>query len=219
MYSPEPTNLDMAGMLEETPKPTFVTITRRAAAFLNSLAFEVLFDAPPAAVVLADPKDNRDNYDERGRAVYWEPAAAPAHVGARVTLTRNLDKPRDFVNGMTAVVLGTKRKLCGGGDEDGPSRGSKMAQDVFAHAGWLRSDAAEAARRDPRPRNDLARRPQHRGGRLCGAIARSQRRRLALHRPRDPAPLYAGQRRLIHRRYWEFAVDEGGERRRSDAGL
>ena len=30
------------------------------------------------------------------------------HVGARVTLTRNLDKPRDFVNGLTAVVLGTK---------------------------------------------------------------------------------------------------------------
>ena len=108
-HSPEPTNLDVAGMLEETPNTTFVTITRRAAAVLNQLALEVLHgDAPPEAIRPGDPEDNLDNYDERGRQIGWEPARLPIYVGARVTLTRNLDKPRDFVNGMSATVLGIK---------------------------------------------------------------------------------------------------------------
>ena len=108
-YSPEPTNLDMASMLEETPNTTFVTITRRAAAVLNQLALEVLHsDDPREAVALGDPEDNLDNYDGRGRQIGWEPARLPIYVGARVTLTRNLDKPRDFVNGMSAKVLGIK---------------------------------------------------------------------------------------------------------------
>ena len=108
-YSPEPTNLDVAGMLEETPNTTFVTITRRAAAVLNQLALEVLHgDSPPEAIAPGDPEDNLDNYNERGRQIGWEPARLPIYVGARVTLTRNLDKPRDFVNGMSATVLGIK---------------------------------------------------------------------------------------------------------------
>ena len=110
-YSPEPTNLDVAGMLEETPNATFVTITRRAAAVLNQLALEVLHgDSPPEAVGPGDPEDNLDNYDDRGRQIGWEPARLPIYVGARVTLTRNLDKPSDFVNGMSATVLGIKGK-------------------------------------------------------------------------------------------------------------
>ena len=108
-YSPEPTNLDVEGMLRETPNTTFVTITRRAAAVLNELSLEALFsDAQPEAVALGDPEDNLDNYDSRGRQIGWEPARLPIFVGARVTLTRNLDKPRDFVNGMSATVMGIK---------------------------------------------------------------------------------------------------------------
>ena len=108
-YSPEPTNLDVEGMLRDTPNTTFVTITRRAAAVLNELSLEALFgDAQPEAVAKGDPEDNLDNYNSRGRQIGWEPARLPIFVGARVTLTRNLDKPRDFVNGMSATVMGIK---------------------------------------------------------------------------------------------------------------
>jgi len=37
------------------------------------------------------------------------PLQLPIYVGARVTLTRNIDKARDFVNGMAATVLGMKK--------------------------------------------------------------------------------------------------------------
>ena len=88
---------------------TFVTITRKAVAVLNQVALEVLYgDAPPEAICPGDPEDNLDNYDSRGRQIGWEPARLPIYAGARVTLTRNLDKPRDFVNGMSATVLGIK---------------------------------------------------------------------------------------------------------------
>ena len=93
-YSPEPTNLDVEGMLRDTPNTTFVTITRRAAAVLNELSLEALFgDAQPEAVAKGDPEDNLDNYNSRGRQIGWEPARLPIFVGARVTLTRNLDNP------------------------------------------------------------------------------------------------------------------------------
>ena len=110
-YSPEPTNLDMEAMLAQTPDTTFVTITRRAAAVLNSLALEVLFTGrAPLATMLADPESNLANYDAQGRLVGWIPDQLPIFVGARVLLTRNLDKARDFVNGMAATVLGVRRK-------------------------------------------------------------------------------------------------------------
>lgn len=71
-YSPEPTNLDMAAMLQQTPNTTFVTITRRAAAFLNALALDVLFaEAVPVATCAADPESNLDNYDSHGRLVAY----------------------------------------------------------------------------------------------------------------------------------------------------
>lgn len=110
-YSPEPTNLDMQAMLAQTPNTTFITITRRAAVVLNKLALEVLFgDQALLATVAADPESNLNNYDANGRLVDWVPEQLPVFVGARVVLTRNLDKSRDFVNGMAATVLGLKRQ-------------------------------------------------------------------------------------------------------------
>ena len=109
-YSPEPTNLDMHKMLTETPHTTFVTVTRRATAVLNNLALEVLFgEVMPLGTVATDPESNLENYDDRGRLVATEPLQLPVFVGARVILTRNIDKARDFVNGMTATVLGMKK--------------------------------------------------------------------------------------------------------------
>ncbi len=105
-YSPEPTNLDMDAMLQETPNTTFVTVTRRAAAVLNDLALEVLFSGMvPLATLAAEPESNLENYDHYGRLVGCAPSQMPIFVGARVTLTRNIDKSRDFVNGMSATVL------------------------------------------------------------------------------------------------------------------
>ena len=109
-YSLEPTNLDMAAMLQQTPNTTFVTITRRAAAFLNALALEVLFaEAVPVATCAADPDSNLDNYDSHGRLIAYMPSQMPIFIGAKVMLTRNVDKSRDFVNGMTATVIGCRR--------------------------------------------------------------------------------------------------------------
>lgn len=109
-YSPEPTNLDMQAMLSETPHTTFVTVTRRATAILNNLALEVLFaEAMPLGTAAVDPESNLENYDDRGRLIAMEPLQLPIFVGARVTLTKNIDKARDFVNGMTATVVGMKR--------------------------------------------------------------------------------------------------------------
>ena len=109
-YSPEPTNLDMEAMLRQTPDTTFVTITRRAAAVLNNLALEVLFaGAVPLGTVAADPESNLENYDPHGRLIAMAPQELPIFLGARILLTRNLDKKRDFVNGMAATVLGMKR--------------------------------------------------------------------------------------------------------------
>ena len=109
-YSPEPTILDMEAMLTETPHTTFVTITRWATACLNHLALEVLFaEAMPLGTVAVDPESNLDNYDDRGRLIAAIPLQLPIYVGARVTLTRNVDKARDFVNGMAATVMGMKK--------------------------------------------------------------------------------------------------------------
>ena len=109
-YSPEPTNMDMAAMLQQTPNTTFVAVTRRATAILNNLALEVLFaEAMPLGRVAVDPESNLENYDDRGRLMAMEPLHLPIFVGARVTLTKNIDKARDFVNGMAATVVGMKR--------------------------------------------------------------------------------------------------------------
>ena len=88
----------------------FVTVTRRATAILNSLALEVLFaEAMPLGTVAVDPESNLENYDQHGRLIAMEPLQLPLFVGARVTLTKNIDKARDFVNGMGATVLGMKK--------------------------------------------------------------------------------------------------------------
>ena len=97
-------------MLTQTPHTTFVTVTRRATAILNTLALEVLFaEAMPLGTAAVDPESNLENYDDRGRLIAMEPLRLPVFVGARVTLTKNIDKARDFVNGMAATVVGMKR--------------------------------------------------------------------------------------------------------------
>jgi ATP-dependent exoDNAse (exonuclease V) alpha subunit len=90
----EPTFDHISAILEETPQTTFLTITRASSAKLNA---HPIFTAP------ADPEANPENYV--GSAMHWyTPIALPIYIGAKVTLTKNLNKPGDFVNGMTGDI-------------------------------------------------------------------------------------------------------------------
>eukprot|EP00434_Breviolum_minutum_P041512 symbB.v1.2.036926.t1/scaffold5330.1/size28357/2 len=107
--SKEPTVDDVYSIYEEHPETLFLTITRRACSMLNNMALEVLFsDVQPLNVVPSDPESNLDNYWE-GRLVAEEPLHVPIFVGAKVILTKNLNKQIGFVNGMGATVLGMVR--------------------------------------------------------------------------------------------------------------
>ena len=108
--SPEPTTMDVKDILTETPNTTFVVITRRNAALLNDLAVTAIFGhADPVRVVPGDPESNTSNY-RRGRLVDCEPARVPIYIGARITLTRNIDKENHFVNGMSAEVVAVRQQ-------------------------------------------------------------------------------------------------------------
>ena len=101
-----PTLDDVTHILAETPETTFLTVSRGASARLNGLATQALFgDSAPLAVVPADPESNVDNY-VRGKLVAETPLETPLFAGARVVLTKNLNKTVGFVNGMGATVLG-----------------------------------------------------------------------------------------------------------------
>ena len=59
----EPSLDDVGHILAETPQTLFLTVSRRAAAYLNALAVQVLFaEAAPLAILATDPESNVDNY-------------------------------------------------------------------------------------------------------------------------------------------------------------
>ncbi|CAE7229696.1 unnamed protein product [Symbiodinium pilosum] len=97
-------------ILHETPQTLFLTITRRSAALLNDLAVQALYaDAAPLCYVPGDYESNVGNYDHAGQLVDCEPLQVPIYQGMRVTLTCNLQKEQNFVNGMSCTVLGVQR--------------------------------------------------------------------------------------------------------------
>ena len=106
----EPTNLDIEDLLQKTGNATTViTCTRKGAAWVNQLAVEVLFELPGAAklgTVPADFESNPENYTPAGglKDQQPEPLGLTLYEGLRVRLTRNINKARDYVNGMTAMV-------------------------------------------------------------------------------------------------------------------
>ncbi|CAE7258069.1 PIF1 [Symbiodinium sp. CCMP2592] len=112
----EPTTEDIQRLLERTNgQTTVITCTRRGAALINGLCLDALFGQPRTAVlgkVQADFECNPENYDDCGQLLdrLPKPLSLPLYVGLRVRLTRNVDKPNDFVNGMSAVVLDFDRR-------------------------------------------------------------------------------------------------------------
>ena len=106
--TPEPTEEDIANIFAETPETTFVTISRAAAAWVNEAAVKSIFPGAPVKVVPGDPESNPNNY--RGTSqVGNAPVDLPIYIGGRLTITRNINKECDYVNGMGAVVLGVHR--------------------------------------------------------------------------------------------------------------
>ena len=102
----EPSQEDVAHILAETTDTLFLTVSRRACAQLNEAAVGALFaEIVPLAVVPGNPESNVANF-ERGKMMAQAPVDVPIFRGARILLTKNLNKSIGFVNGMGAVVLG-----------------------------------------------------------------------------------------------------------------
>ena len=115
----EPTGKDIADLFErvarrknaagEPMRTTIVTCTRRAAAIASDLAVSVLFrnrNQPHLGEADLSWESNLDNYEDTGELKKGKlmPKRQRLYKGMRVFLTKNVDKPNDFVNGMGAVV-------------------------------------------------------------------------------------------------------------------
>ncbi len=101
----EPTASDIGAILEETPNTTFVAIKRSNAALLAQWAVQHLFQGQaPECWIPADPDSNPANF-VGSEQWYNEPLWIPLHVGMSLTLTKNLNKAGDYVNGMRVTLL------------------------------------------------------------------------------------------------------------------
>jgi hypothetical protein len=100
----EPTDQEIVRIFIEKPHTTFVTISRRAAAWVNSKAVAAFFGGQaPLRTVGGDPDANPENYDGvvMSRS---EPMPIQIYIGLRIAFTRNVCKEMDYVNGMGGVV-------------------------------------------------------------------------------------------------------------------
>ena len=90
-------------------RTTIVTCTRRAAALASDKAVSVLFgnrNKPHLGEADLSWESNMDNYEATGELKKGKlmPKRQRLYKGMRVFLTKNVEKPDDFVNGMGAVV-------------------------------------------------------------------------------------------------------------------
>lgn len=101
-----PSDEELCAVFMERPTTTFVTISRAAAARINQAALRHFFrEMQPLLVIGGDPESNAENY--RGHEqISNDPLSVPIYAGMRLTLTRNVNKDLDFVNGMGATALG-----------------------------------------------------------------------------------------------------------------
>ena len=59
----------------------------------------------PLAIIPGDPDSNQNNFSGSTQ-VLWEPPSIPIFLGLRLTLTQNVNKEYDYVNGMRVTVIG-----------------------------------------------------------------------------------------------------------------
>eukprot|EP00435_Cladocopium_sp_Y103_P067628 s916_g30.t1 len=107
-YGHTPTVDDVQRLLQKFPHTAFMAITRRGAAHLSDLATQALFGhLEPMAVLPADVESNPENYDDNGALKAHNelvPLQLTCYQGMKVFLTRNVDKTRDYINGMGATI-------------------------------------------------------------------------------------------------------------------
>ncbi len=108
-YGDKPKVADVRRILQNHPDTTLLTVSRRGVKLLDDLCIEAKFRAKKAfATVKADIESNPVNYMAGG--IRKEPqdlvcTELPLYKGMLVYFTRNVDKTRDFVNGMRATIL------------------------------------------------------------------------------------------------------------------
>ncbi len=103
-----PNKQDIASLLASHPDTTFMTITRAGANLINELAVKALYGkAKPLIVLPGDVEANPENYHEDGTlkdASLCVPLPVRCHQGMKLFLTKNVDKTRDYVNGMGVEI-------------------------------------------------------------------------------------------------------------------
>ena len=108
----KPSAYDILQLFRKTDFNTFIiTCTRRAAAEINALAIQVLYEdthKPCIGTIAADWEANPQNFTEKGLPrsdVRIEPLSLDLYIGMTLHLTRNVQKANDFVNGMAVEVI------------------------------------------------------------------------------------------------------------------
>ncbi|CAE7242730.1 unnamed protein product [Symbiodinium natans] len=125
----------ISAILKETPKTTFVTISRKGSARINQLALRALFrDDSILDWIPCDPQENFNNF-WRETQVDAEPFWMPVHQSMRVTITRNADKEHGFVNGMGATVQCMRRS----GVQVLTDHGQVLLVHPITHETWMAS--------------------------------------------------------------------------------
>lgn len=103
-----PNKQDIASILRNHPNTTFMTITRAGATLINDLAVKALYGKAKSLIILpGDVESNPDNYHEDGTLKSGNecvPLPVPCHAGMKLLLTKNVDKDRDYVNGMEVEI-------------------------------------------------------------------------------------------------------------------
>ena len=105
----KPNMQDTGQILIETPDTTLVTISRWAVNYLNGLIVRNIFGhRAPLAVLPGEPDTNLNNF-HGSQQISWHPSELLIFEGVRVTITRNIDKNKHFINGVSGVVTCMRR--------------------------------------------------------------------------------------------------------------
>ena len=105
----QPSLEDIQQIFAETPDTTFVAITKAGTEYLNQMCLEAQFSGEvPAAVIPGDPEALPSNF-RSGKQVAWECPEVPIFPGMKLTLTKNVNKEADYVNGMPCTVLEARK--------------------------------------------------------------------------------------------------------------
>ena len=99
---------DIARLLKAHSKTTMMAVTRRGAQELNSLAVQAVFGGEATiASIPGDVESNPENHLEDGSmkpVKECKPLQLPCYVNMKVFFTKNVDKERDYINGMPGTV-------------------------------------------------------------------------------------------------------------------